>query len=107
MPPGHILLEFIPDPLFIPVKQAEKLLQVAGGLAERIRDGFEALARQRAQLSLDIQVEIPPGGDPPEVAIKLVQKLSQLRFDLQNHTGIHTDDLLIRVPFSGDHRMAT
>ena len=61
---------------------------------------------QRAQLPLDVQVEIPAGRDPPEVAIKLVQKTSQLRLDLQNHAGIRTNDLPIEVPFLLDHRVA-
>jgi hypothetical protein len=106
MTTSDILLEFISHALFIPSKQAEKLLQVAGRHAEGVGHRLEALAGQRPQLSLDVQVEIPADSHPAEVPVELTQKTSQFRLELQNRLRIHTDDLPIETLFLLDHRIA-
>ena len=105
VPPGHMLLELIAHARFVPAIQAQKLLQIprrrAGGIGHRL----DALARQIAQLTLDIQVQMPPGRDPAKAVIKLVQKTV--------NSGLIRKIVLasmpmtsIEVPFLWDHRVA-
>jgi hypothetical protein len=103
---SHMLLEAISDGLLVPVKQTEELLQIPSGFTDRISHRLNALARQVAQLALDVQIEVAAGRDATETVIKLVQKTSQFGFDPQNRTGVHTDDLPIGYSFLLGHWIA-
>ena len=92
--------------LFILAKQAEEFPQGVGRLPDHVGHQLGALARQVAQLPLDLQIELAAGGDPTKTVIKLVQKTSRFGLDLQSGPGVHTDDLPIELPSLSDHRIA-
>lgn len=59
---------------FVSAEQAQGLLQRTGRHAGRIVAGFDALAVQVRELPGNVNVQIPSGGPPAKVAVKLVQE---------------------------------
>jgi hypothetical protein len=88
---SNVLLEPVSSGLFIPAKEAEKLLQVSRGFADGVGHRLDAFTGQIAELTFNVHVKISTRCDSTETVVKLTQELGQFRFDLHNNIRIHAE----------------
>jgi len=91
MSASNVLLEPVASRLFIPAKEAEKLLEVSRGFAGGVGHRLDAFTGQIAELTLNVHLKVSTRCDSAETVVKLTQELGQFRFDPHNNVCIHAD----------------
>jgi hypothetical protein len=106
MSASDVLLKAVSGSLFVPAKEAEKLLQVSGRFPYGIGHRLDAFAGQIAELPLNVDAKVSTCCDSTETVVKSTQELGQFRFDLHNNVRIHAESPFRIKSSERIHRLA-